>query len=126
MNLHPFNGENMQYKLFHNPRCSKSRQAKNLLEEKNISFETILYLVNPLKENELEQILINLTTNPNSLVRIKEKLFKELNINIEKLDDGKFVAKLLAKNPKLMERPLLTTPNKAIIGRPPENFLEII
>tara|TARA_X000000368_G_scaffold417968_1_gene415975 strand:- start:3913 stop:4263 length:351 start_codon:yes stop_codon:yes gene_type:complete len=116
----------MQYKLFHNPRCSKSRQAKNLLEEKNISFETILYLVNPLKENELEQILINLTTNPNSLVRIKEKLFKELNINIEKLDDGKFVAKLLAKNPKLMERPLLTTPNKAIIGRPPENFLEII
>ena len=116
----------MQYKLFHNPRCSKSRQAKKLLEEKNISFETILYLVNPLNENELERILINLTTNPKSLVRIKEKHFKELNINLEKLEDEKFVAKLLANNPKLMERPLLTAPNKAIIGRPPENFLAIL
>ncbi len=126
MSLRPFNGENMQYKLFHNPRCSKSRQAKKLLEDKNISFETILYLVNPLKESDLEKILINLSTKPNSLVRIKEKLFKDLNIKLENLEDEKFVAKLLAKNPKLMERPLLTTPNKAIIGRPPENFLEII
>jgi len=116
----------MQYKLYHNPRCSKSRQAKKLLEENEVSFETILYLVNPLKENELEKILNNLPTKPKSLVRIKEKLFKELAINSESLAEIKFVAKLLANNPKLMERPLLTTTNNAIIGRPPESFLEII
>jgi len=126
LNLHPSNGENMQYKLYHNPRCSKSRQAKKLLEDNKISFETILYLVNPLKENELEEILNNLPTKPKSLVRIKEKLFKELEINLESLTEKKNVAKLLANNPKLMERPLLTTTNTAIIGRPPENFLEII
>lgn len=116
----------MQYKFYHNPRCSKSRQAKKLLEDNNVSFETILYLVNPLKENDLEKILNNLPTKPKSLVRIKEKLFKDLEIDLESLTEKKFVAKLLANNPKLMERPLLITANNAIIGRPPENFLDII
>ena len=116
----------MQFKLYHNPRCSKSRQAKTLLENNNITFETILYLDTPLTEHELETILNNLSTKPIFLVRTKEKLFKELNINLENLTDKKFIAKLLANYPKLMERPLLVSLNKTIIGRPPENFMELI
>ena len=121
-----FNGEIMQFKLYHNPRCSKSRQAKTLLEDNNINFETILYLNTPLTEKELEFILNNLSVKPIFLVRTKEKLFKELNINLEHLVDKKFIAKLLVNYPKLMERPLLVSSNKAIIGRPPENFMELI
>jgi arsenate reductase len=116
----------MQFKLYHNPRCSKSRQAKTLLEDNNINFETILYLNTPLTENELESILNNLSTKPIFLVRTKEKLFKELNINLEHLADKKFIAKLLSNYPKLMERPLLVSSNKAIIGRPLENLMELI
>jgi len=116
----------MQFKLYHNPRCSKSRQAKTLLENNNITFETILYLDTPLTENELETILNNLSTKPIFLVRTKEKIFKELNINLENLTNKKFIAKLLANYPKLMERPLLVSSNKAIIGRPPEKFMELI
>ena len=116
----------MQFKLYHNPRCSKSRQAKTLLENNNITFETILYLDTPLTENELETILNNLSTKPIFLVRTKEKNFKELNINLENLTNKKFIAKLLANYPKLMERPLLVSSNKAIIGRPPEKFMELI
>ena len=77
-----FNGEIMQFKLYHNPRCSKSRQAKTLLEENNIAFETILYLNTPLTEKELEYILNNLSVKPIFLVRTKEKLFKEWYIGI--------------------------------------------
>ena len=116
----------MQFKLYHNPRCSKSRQAKTLLENNNITFETILYLDTPLTENELETILNNLSTKPIFLVRTKEKIFKELNINLENLTNKKFIAKLLANYPKLMERPLLVSSNKEIIGRPPEKFMELI
>ena len=78
----PFWCDKMKLKIIHNPRCSKSRQAKKLLEDNNVSFETILYLVNPLKENDLEKILNNLPTKPKSLVRIKEKLFKDLEIDL--------------------------------------------
>lgn len=120
------NGEEMELKFYHNPRCSKSRKAKKLLEENNVIFETVLYLNSPLTEDELKVILNNLSTEPIFLVRIKEKFFKELNINLESLSDKKFVSKLLSKHPKLMERPLLTSKNKTIIGRPPEKFLELI
>ncbi len=116
----------MQLKLYHNPRCSKSRQAKEMLEERGVSFETVLYLNNPLSVGELEKIIKNLSVEPNLLVRTKEDLFKNLNINLEHLNDAIFVANLLSEHPKLMERPLLISPNKSSIGRPIENFFDLI
>ena len=116
----------MNYTLYHNPRCSKSRQAKKILEENNVNFETVLYLNSPLTEKELMNALDNLASKPIFLVRTKEKEFKELKVNLELLSEKRFVAELLAKHPKLMERPLLTSTNKTIIGRPPEKFSELI
>ena len=116
----------MKLKIIHNPRCSKSRQAKNLLEERNISFETILYLSEYLSKTEIRTIVNNFSDSPILLVRIKEKLFKDLKIKKEMLNDKKYIIELLSKYPKLIERPLLLLENKTIIGRPPENFLEFI
>ncbi|MAS62936.1 MAG: arsenate reductase (glutaredoxin) [Euryarchaeota archaeon] len=116
----------MKLKIIHNPRCSKSRQAKNLLEERNISFETILYLSEYLSKTEIRKIVNNFSDSPILLVRIKEKLFKDLKIKKEMLNDKKYIIELLSKYPKLIERPLLLLENKTIIGRPPENFLEFI
>ena len=116
----------MQLKIFHNPRCSKSRQAKKLLEERNSSFETILYLNEKISKIELDKIITNFSGSPILLVRTKEKLFKDLNIKKENLNDKNYIIELLSKYPKLIERPLLLSENKTIIGRPPENFLELI
>tara|TARA_B100000902_G_C27200441_1_gene858771 strand:+ start:330 stop:680 length:351 start_codon:yes stop_codon:yes gene_type:complete len=112
--------------LYHNPRCSKSRQGKLILEENKVKFETKLYLINPLSELELKEIIENFLDDPVLLVRTKEKLFKDLNIKIESLSNKNKVMKLIQKYPVLMERPLLTSPEKTIVGRPPENFFEFI
>ena len=116
----------MQLKILHNPRCSKSRQGKKLLEDKNITFETILYLDEQISKIEMGKIVNNFSDSPILLVRTKEKLFKELKINKEDLNDKKYVIELLSKYPKLIERPLLLSEKETIIGRPPENFLELI
>ena len=116
----------MQLKILHNPRCSKSRQAKKLLEERNISFETILYLNEQLSESELEKIVNNFSGSPLLLVRTKEKLFKDLKIKKESLDDKKYLIELFSQYPELIERPLLLSEKDTIIGRPPENFLKLI
>ena len=116
----------MQLKILHNPRCSKSRQAKKLLEERNISFETILYLNEHLSKIELEKIVNNFPGSPVLLVRTKEKIFKELKIKKEDLSDTKYLIELFSQYPKLIERPLLLSEKETIIGRPPENFLKLI
>ncbi len=116
----------MQLKILHNPRCSKSRQGKRLLEEKNITFETILYLDEQISKIEMGKIVNNFSDSSILLVRTKEKLFKDLKIKKEDLNDKKYVIDLLSKYPKLIERPLLLSEKKTIIGRPPENFLKLI
>ena len=112
--------------LYHNPRCSKSRQGKQILEENNVKFETKLYLKTPLSKLELEKIVEKFPKNPILLVRTKENIFKELKIKKEDLSNKKEVIKLIQKYPKLMERPLLISTKKTVIGRPPENFFEFI
>jgi arsenate reductase (glutaredoxin) len=113
-------------KLYHNPRCSKSRQTLALLDENNIKFETIEYLKTPPSANELKEIVNKLGFNtPHDLIRTKESLYKDLDVSSSK-DDTEELIKLMIENPKLIERPIFVTDNKAAIGRPPESVLELV
>lgn len=109
--------------IYHNPRCSKSRQTVELLKTRGVNFKIIEYLKNPLNESELKELLEILQEERHFLVRKKETLFKELNPPIKNSAE---IAKLLAKHPQLMERPLVVNNNKATLGRPPESVLEIL
>ncbi len=115
----------MSARLIHNPRCSKSRQALAILEEKKVSFEVIEYLKNPLSETELEDLFTRLGKEPLEAMRTKENLFKDLNLKGQDLDRKEWI-KIIAKNPILLERPIFDNGNQAVIGRPPEELLRII
>ena len=111
-------------KLYHNPRCSKSRQGLSILREKGLDFEIVEYLKNPLTKKELSNIIKKLKIEPIDLVRKNEKIWKE-NYKDQKLDN-ELVLEALIKNPKLIERPIFVNGNLAVIGRPPENLFSII
>ena len=111
-------------KIYHNPRCGKSRQTLALLEEKGNSPEIIKYLDTPPTKAELEDILQKLGISAEKLVRKKEKLFKE-NFKGKEFDEESWL-NLLVENPKLIERPIVINGDKAAIGRPPELVLEIL
>ncbi len=109
----------------HNPRCSKSRQGLALLEDHKIPFETLLYLENTPSSEEIFSILELLGTDWQKGIRTKEALYKELGLKGQNLDIKEW-AVILAKNPKLIERPILFNKEQAIIGRPPEDLIEKI
>ncbi|HRB72265.1 MAG: arsenate reductase (glutaredoxin) [Flavobacterium sp.] len=110
--------------IYHNPRCSKSREGLCLLEEKGISFETVKYLDQPLSREELQSIIQKLGIKPIELVRQKESLWTE-NYKGQTLSDDAIIT-ILSENPKLIERPIVINGDKAVIGRPTEKILEII
>ena len=110
-------------KIYHNPKCSKSRMTLSLLISKTSEFEIIDYLKNPIKFEELKLIIEQLNINPIELVRKGEKIWKE-NYSGKQLTD-KEIIRAMIENPKLIERPIVTTNKKAIIGRPPENVLSL-
>ena len=110
--------------LIHNPRCSKSRQAKQILEDKGINFEVREYLKDELSENELSTILKKLDKSPQELLRKGEAVYKE-QFKGKDLTDKEWI-KAMVDNPKLIERPILINGDKAIIGRPPEDVLQIV
>ena len=111
-------------KIYHNPRCSKSRQALTILNEKNIEFEIVEYLKDNLSISELEIIIEKLEINPISLVRKNESIWKE-KYKGKNLSD-KEIVQAMAENPKIIERPIVINEKRAILGRPPENILKII
>ncbi|MFL2734225.1 MAG: arsenate reductase (glutaredoxin) [Gammaproteobacteria bacterium] len=111
--------------LLHNPRCSKSREALEILRNKNENFIVFLYLEEELEASFLESILSKLSIRPRQLLRKGEAAYKENNLNDENLSDKKII-ELMTKFPKLIERPIFIKNKKAIIGRPPEKVLEII
>lgn len=115
----------MTIKIIHNPRCSKSRQALELLEQKGLKPQIILYLENPLSKEEIKNILKMLKLSPRGIMRKKEDEYKNLNLDNPKLSDEELIAAIV-KNPKLLERPIVINGNKAAIGRPIENVLEIL
>lgn len=111
--------------IFHNPRCSKSRAAVELLESRGIKFDVVLYLQAPPSEKELGRIVQMLGIDPEQLVRKGEQLFKELGLGDQELSDKEWIATLSA-NPKLIERPIVLHGGSAAIGRPIENIVEIL
>ena len=113
------------FTIYHNPRCSKSRQTLELLKENNIEPEIILYLENPPSEEKLTELIDLLGINPRDLLRKGEEEYKTYNLRDESLK-GKDIIKIMSENPKLIERPIVISKNKAIIGRPPENVLVLI
>lgn len=115
----------MKNMLIHNPRCSKSREAKEILSQKAIEFEVIDYLKDGLKEKLLAKLpeLTGLTYP--EMIRTKEEIYKELNLKDKKLSANEWIT-LLQKHPILLERPIFIRNFKAVIARPAEKVLEIL
>ena len=111
-------------KIYHNPRCSKSRQGLEILENSGKEFETVKYLDTIPSEEELKEIINLLNISPIDLVRKNEKNWKE-EYKGKELSDAEII-KAMVENPKLIERPIVINGNKAVVGRPPENIKEII
>ena len=111
-------------KIYHNPRCSKSRQGLAILEETKLDFEVINYLNTPSTKKELVEILELLKISPIDLVRKNEAIWKE-NYKGKTLTDNQVIDAMVS-NPKLIERPIVINNNKAVIGRPPELIKSIL
>jgi len=113
------------FKIFHNPRCSKSRQALQILQENNCDYEIFLYLDMELNTLLIEDILKKLDLSPRELLRKGELEYKDNNLrNIEHSDQD--IINLMIKFPKLIERPIVVKGNRAVIGRPPERVKELL
>ena len=111
--------------IYHNPRCSKSRQALQLLRENSVEPKIIEYLKNPLQKDELKKISDMLGLRPKEFIRKNEKDFKENNL-IEFINDDEKIVRAMVSYPKIIERPIVTKGAIAVVGRPPENVLEVL
>lgn len=110
--------------IWHNPRCSKSRNALTYLEEKGVDLDIVKYLNETPTKNELKNVLKLLGITPRELMRKGEDIYKELNLKDETSDENLIDAML--ENPKLIERPVIINKDKAVIARPLENIDKIL
>ncbi len=115
----------MSIKIYHNPRCSKSRQTLQLLKDNQVEPEIFEYLKTPPSREELEQVLDMLGLEPRELMRTKEKEYREQGLDNPELSRDQLIDAMLA-TPKLIERPVVIKDGKAAIGRPPEKVLELL
>lgn len=111
-------------KIYHNPRCRKSRETLDMIRSAGIEPEIVEYLKNPPSGNELKRILTMLGMRPEEIVRRKEDVYKQ-NFKGKKHSDEEWLD-ILAKHPKLIERPIVVQGNKAVLGRPPENVKALL
>ena len=111
-------------KIWHNPRCSKSRAAIEILESNDCEAEVINYLETTPTKDEITTALTMLGMNPRDLMRTKEDIYKELNLKDE--DDYDKLVDAMVQNPKLIERPVIFKGNQAIIGRPTESIAKFL
>lgn len=120
----PSSAKKEKITVYHNTRCTKSREACSILGEKGIPFNIVEYLKTPLNAEEIKALLKKLNLKAEELVRKKEPLF------LEKFASKKYTSaqwiKILSENPILIERPILVKGNKAIIGRPVERIAELL
>ncbi len=110
--------------IWHNPKCSKSRNSMTLLEEKGVDAEVIKYLDTPPTKEELKTLLSQLGMNARELMRTKETIYKELGL--KDVEDEEKLIEAMVENPKLIERPIVIKDGKAVIGRPIENVVELL
>ena len=115
----------MSAKIYHNARCSKSRASLAILEQNDVDFDVVNYLVNPPSESEIKSILKDLGINARDLLRKGEAKFKELGLSDKTLSEEHLI-KSMIEFPILIERPIVRTEKGAVIGRPPENVNSIL
>ncbi|KMN18514.1 arsenate reductase (glutaredoxin) [Pseudomonas weihenstephanensis] len=111
--------------LYHNPRCSKSRGALELLQAQGLTPNVVRYLETPLNAAQLSDLLAKLKISARQLLRTGEEEYKTLNLADSGLSEAQLID-AMAAHPKLIERPILVVDNHAVIGRPPEKVLEIL
>ncbi|MCJ8169285.1 arsenate reductase (glutaredoxin) [Atopomonas sediminilitoris] len=111
--------------LLHNPRCSKSRGALEILQQHNIEPTIVRYLDEPLDAKAIAALLIKLGISPRELLRTGEEAYKNLNLADPSVSDAALIA-AMTEHPKLIERPIFIAGDRAVIGRPPERVLELL
>ncbi|NKB31937.1 MAG: arsenate reductase (glutaredoxin) [Pseudomonadales bacterium] len=112
-------------KIYHNPRCSKSRAALALLEENEVNSEIVYYLEAPPTSDELNDLLKKLGVGIRDIIRTSEPEYGELGLDDDSLSET-IVFDIVCKHPKLIQRPIVTKGKQAILGRPPENVLALL
>ena len=113
-----------RYTIYHNPRCSKSRSTLALLEEHGVEPQIILYLENVPDVSQLKSLLTKLGMTADQLVRRGEADYKQCGLGKDSSEDD--IIRAMAAHPKLIERPIVVKGPRAVLGRPPENVLELI
>ncbi|HJN50985.1 MAG: arsenate reductase (glutaredoxin) [Pseudomonadales bacterium] len=121
-----FAGADTLITMYHNPNCSKSRATLELLNERGVEPEIRLYLDNPPSLQELADLARKLQMDPTQFIRFNEEVAKERNISATDDRDASEWLTLMSENPILIERPIVIAGDRARIGRPPENVLELI
>jgi len=114
----------MQTTIWHNPKCSKSREGLAILQESKSDFEIIKYLDSPITAVQIQELLKQLGISARTLMRTKEEIYKELNLAHES-DESKLIVAMV-QHPRLIERPIIIRGNRAIIGRPSSLIVEFL
>ena len=115
----------MAVTIYHNPRCSKSRQTLQLLQDRGIEPEIVEYLKAPPSADEMDAVLAKLGIEPRALMRTKEAAWREAGMSDEKLSRRQLI-ELMVANPIVIERPIVVNGTRAALGRPPESVLSIL
>jgi len=114
----------MKPRIYHNPRCSKSRTTLKLLEDRGLDVEVIEYLVTPLDAAELRALLGKLGVAASAIVRADDDAFRQSGLDLAAASDAAIID-LIARHPKIMQRPIVETDTGARLGRPPEQVLDL-
>jgi arsenate reductase len=110
--------------IYHNPQCKKSRAGLQFLQASGKEFKVVEYLKHPLTEKEMETLLIKLNKKPAEMIRLQEDYFKQ-NLKGKKFEDHEWV-KIILQNPKLLQRPIVESKYKAVVGDPVENIESLL
>ena len=112
--------------LYHNPRCSKSRQALEIVQQSGVDCNVVEYLKHPLAAEQILSLLSRLRGGIKDIIRTNENEYKQSGFDRSSLDDSRAIARLLEVHPRLMQRPIYDNGEDAVIGRPPESIKEIL
>ena len=112
--------------LYHNPRCSKSRQTLAIIRESGVECNVVEYLKHPLNAEQIKSLISRLRSDIRDIVRTNESEYKQSGFNPSSLDDVRAVSRLLEEFPKLMQRPVYDNGDEAVIGRPPESVKNLL